>query len=41
MTTAGAIRIAGVVLATFLLVRAFGVPWGLLWGCSVAMIFLP
>jgi hypothetical protein len=36
-----AIRIAGVALMTFLFVRMFGLPWGLLWGCSVAMIFLP
>jgi len=40
MTIKSAIRIAGVVLATFLLVKAMGIPWGLLWGCAVAMLFL-
>ena len=35
------IKIAGVALATFLLVRALGMPWGLLWGAALAMIVLP
>lgn len=40
MTVKSAIRIAGVMLATFLLVKEFGMPYGLLWGCAVAMLFL-
>lgn len=41
MNIGGVIKLAGVGLATFLLVRAFGMPWGLLWACSLAMIVLP
>lgn len=41
MKVGGMLKIAGVVLMTYLLVRLYGMPWGLLWGAAVAMLFLP
>jgi hypothetical protein len=35
------LRIIGVCLATYLFVRAMGMPWGLLAGLSLALLFLP
>ncbi len=36
-----ALRIVGACLATFLFVHYLGLPYGLLAGCSVAMLFIP
>ena len=35
------LRIVGVVLGTYLFVHYLGIPYGLLAGCSLAMLFLP
>jgi len=34
------LRIIGVVLATYLFTRSMGIPWGLLAGLAVALLFL-
>ena len=36
-----ALRVCGVALATYLFVRVMGIPWGLLAGAALAMLFLP
>lgn len=41
MTTSTILKTVGVVLATFLFVHFQGMPYGLLSGCSLAMIVLP
>jgi hypothetical protein len=41
MNTMQVLRVTGVVLATYLFVRAMGMPWGLLAGLTVALLFLP
>jgi hypothetical protein len=41
MTTIQVLRVIGVALATYLFVRTMGMPWGLLAGLSVALLFLP
>lgn len=35
------LRVAGAALATFLFVHYLGMPYGLLAGCAVAMLFIP
>jgi hypothetical protein len=34
------LRAAGIVLATFLFVHDKGMPWGLLWGVVVLLLFI-
>lgn len=40
MTTERILKIIGVALGSFLFVRAMGLPWGLLAGVALALLFL-